>query len=458
MLLSEYLKSLRGKRCAVVGAGVSNMPLIEMLLDAGNRVLVCDKRSREELGTVADALEARGVTWKLGEDYLKDLDADVIFRTPGLHPRFLEEAARRGATLTSEMELFFRFCPCRTVAITGSDGKTTTSTVISELLKEQGYTVHLGGNIGKPLLSEVDSMRPEDFAVLELSSFQLHSMRCSPDVAVVTNISPNHLDVHPDMADYITAKTMVFRGQREDARLVLNADDPHTEQLLALAPSRVKQFSRRHAVENGAYALDGALYLAREGVSEKLMDASEIRIPGLHNVENYLAAFAALDGLVDQRAMRKVAKSFGGVEHRIEFLRELRGVRYYNDSIASSPTRTIAGLRSFEEKPILIAGGYDKHIPFDELGVEIVRRVKALCLNGLTAEKIREAVINAPGYDPQKLPIYMDENFDASVDRAVSIAGEGDVVLMSPACAAFDQFKNFAVRGDHFRERINKLE
>ncbi len=456
--LSEYLKSLNGKRCAVVGAGVSNMPLIGLLLDAGNRVLVCDKRSREELGSIAEGLESRGVTWKLGEDYLKDLDADVIFRTPGLHPRFLDDAAKRGAAVTSEMELFFRFCPCRTVAITGSDGKTTTSTVVSELLKEQGYTVHLGGNIGRPLLADVDSMRSEDFAVLELSSFQLHSMRCSPDVAVVTNISPNHLDVHPDMQDYIDAKKMVFRNQNEDARLVLNADDPHTPELKDSAPSHVRLFSRRHVVDDGAYALDGVIYLAHNGKAERLMDAAEIRIPGLHNVENYLAAFSALDGLVSPDAMRTVAKRFGGVEHRIEFIRELRGVRFYNDSIASSPTRTIAGLRSFQKKPILIAGGYDKHIPFDELGVEIVQRVKALCLNGLTAEKIREAVVNAPGYDPQKLPVYMDENFDASVDRAVSIAREGDIVLMSPACAAFDQFKNFAVRGDHFRERINHLE
>ena len=458
MLLSSYLKSLNGKQIAVVGAGVSNMPLIGLLLDAGNHVTVCDKRSREALGETAETLETRGVDWKLGEDYLKGLDADIVFRTPGLHPRFLADAAARGALVTSEMELFFRFCPCRTVAITGSDGKTTTSTVISELLKAQGYTVHLGGNIGHPLLAEVDGMHPEDYAVLELSSFQLHSMKCSPEVAIITNISPNHLDVHPDMEDYIQAKTMVFRGQRPDARLVLNADDPHTEELKAIAPSRISLFSRRHTVDTGACSQDGELFLMRGGEAERVMDATEIRIPGLHNVENYLAAFAALDGIVDARTMRQVAMEFGGVEHRIEFVRELRGVRWYNDSIASSPTRTIAGLRSFEKKPIVIAGGYDKHIPFDELGVEFVQRAKALCLNGLTSDKIRDAVLKAPGYDPDKLPIYMDESFDASVRRAAVIARSGDIVLMSPACAAFDQFKNFAVRGDHFRELVNNME
>lgn len=458
MRVSEYMRSLRDKRCVVVGAGVSNLPVIELLLAAENRITVCDKRSRADLGEMADALERRGVTWKLGEEYLDNLQADIIFRTPGLHPHALAQAAADGACITSEMELFFRFCPCRIIAITGSDGKTTTSTIISELLKAQGYTVHLGGNIGRPLLADADTMQPDDIAVLELSSFQLHSMHCSPDVAVITNISPNHLDVHPDMADYVAAKTMVFRGQRANARLILNADDPYTPELSARAPSRTAAFSRRHPVENGAFAQDGALYLARGGERTYLMPVGDIRLPGLHNVENYLAAFAAVDGLVEPEAMRSVAGRFGGVAHRIEFLREIRGVRYYNDSIASSPTRTIAGLRSFAEKPVLIAGGYDKHIPFDALGVEIVKRVKALCLNGLTAEKIRAAVEQASGYDAQKLPIFMDESFDASVARAVSIAEEGDVVLMSPACAAFDQFQNFAARGDHFRELIMRLE
>ena len=452
------MHSLRDRRVAVVGAGVSNLPLINMLLNAGNRITVCDKRSREAMGDLAGALEARGVTWKLGEDYLEGLEADVIFRTPGLHPQALAQAASRGAELTSEMELFFRFCPCRTVAVTGSDGKTTTSTILSELLKAQGFTVHLGGNIGKPLLPEVEQMRPEDIAVLELSSFQLHSMYCAPDIAVITNLAPNHLDVHPDMADYVAAKTMIFCNQRPDARLVLNADNAYTAELLSQAPSRVSLFSRLHPVEDGACVADGDICLAHGGRLERLMPVSDIKLPGVHNVENYLAAFAALDGLVDGETCDRVAREFGGVAHRIELIRQRRGVRYYNDSIASSPSRTIAGLRSFTEKPILIAGGYDKHIPFDGLGEEIVKRVKALCLNGLTAEAIRRAVEKAPGYDPAALPIYMDENFDASVRRAVSLAGPGDVVLMSPACAAFDQFTNFAQRGEHFRRLILDLE
>ena len=458
MSLKEYIASLRGKRIAIIGIGVSNRPLIELLLAAGCDVTACDKRDRAAMGDTAVELESRGCKLKLGEDYLDDLDFDVIFRTPGLHPMHLRAYANKGCQITSEMELFFRFCPCRTIAITGSDGKTTTSTVIAELLRAQGYTVHLGGNIGHPLLAEADDMKPEDFAVLELSSFQLHSMECVPDVALVTNLSPNHLDVHPDMADYVDAKTNIFRRQGSAAKTVFNAKDGYTPKLLSLAKAQVKFFSRGDTVENGACSQDGIIYLVHNGQHEELMRTDEIRIPGEHNVENFLAAFAAVDGLVDKETMRSVARSFSGVAHRIEFLRELRGVRYYNDSIASSPTRTIAGLRSFAEKPILIAGGYDKHIPFDELGFEINARVKALCLNGATAQKIYEAVTKASNYCAQNLPIYMDENFDASVARAASIAEHGDVVLMSPACAAFDQFKNFEKRGDHFRELILGME
>lgn len=460
MILSvrDYMQSLRGKKCAVIGAGVSNLPLIGLLLDAGNAVTVCDKQPYEKLGESVRALSERGVEWKLGEHYLEGIDADIIFRTPGLHPMHLRAYAEKGCRITSEMELFFQFCPCRTIAVTGSDGKTTTSTVIAELLRAQGYTVHLGGNIGHPLLAEADDMKTEDFAVLELSSFQLHSMECAPDVALVTNISPNHLDVHPDMADYVDAKTNIFRRQGSSARTVFNAKDGYTAELVSLAKAQVKFFSRCDTVENGACSQDGIIYLVHNGQHEELMLTDEIRIPGEHNVENFLAAFAAVDGLVDKEMMRSVARSFSGVAHRIEFLRELRGVRYYNDSIASSPTRTIAGLRSFSEKPILIAGGYDKHIPFDELGIEINERVKALCLNGATAQKIYDAVTKASNYCAQNLPIYMDEDFDASVARAASIAESGDVVLMSPACAAFDQFKNFEKRGDHFRELVLRME
>lgn len=460
MTLDEYINGLRGKSVAVVGIGVSNRPLLKLLLEAGISVTARDKRTREQLGAEADVLEAAGCRLILGQDYLAELREDVIFRTPGLHPftKELARAAEGGSVLTSEMEAFFRVCPCRIVAVTGSDGKTTTTTIISELLKAQGHTVFLGGNIGTPLLDKAPQMRPGDWAVLELSSFQLHSMRCRPDVAVVTNVSPNHLDVHPSYEDYQQAKKQIFLSQAPDGVLVLNLDNEITRSFAAEARGEVRFFSRRQRVENGLYLDDGVIRLSRGGVSEKVMDAGNILLPGLHNAENYMAAFAATEGIVSPENWRKVAGSFRGVAHRLEMLRTLRGVTYCNDSIASSPTRTIAGLHALKQKPILIAGGYDKHIPFDGLGDEICKYVKALFLTGFTAEKIRAAVVASPFYDPQKLPIVVMDDFRQTVLAASAAASDGDLVLLSPACASFDKFKNFEERGNTFRKIVMELE
>lgn len=454
MTLSEYVHKLKDKSIAVVGIGISNLPLIKLLAGEGCNVTACDKRSGAEMGALYDELAAMGVKFKLGEDYLQSLDFDIIFRTPGLHPMHLNEAKARGAIITSEMEAFFSLCPCRVIAITGSDGKTTTSTLISELLKTEGYTVHLGGNIGKPLLCEVDNMRESDMVVLELSSFQLHSMLCRPSVAVITNVEPNHLDVHPDYEDYQFAKKSIFMQQGENDRLVLNLDNAITAACAAEAKSSVSFFSRREEVEKGCCVRNEAIYLN----GEHIVDKADILIPGEHNVENYMAAIAATEGLVSRESIRKVAMNFGGVEHRIELVRTLRGVRYYNDSIASSPSRTVAGLKSFREKLILIAGGYDKNIGFEPLAKEAVKSVKAMFLCGHTAEKIRSAVMAAEGYDAAELPITVLDDFTETVLAAVSYAREGDVVILSPASASFDKFRNFAERGKRFKEIIGGLD
>lgn len=457
MTLRSYIEELKNKTIAVVGIGVSNRPLLELLLENGCRVTVCDKRDRETLGETADTLEVKGCKLRLGTDYLKGLTEDVIFRTPGLHPftKELAEAKARGALLTSEMEAFFSVCPCRIIAVTGSDGKTTTTTVISELLKAAGYTVHLGGNIGTPLLTKADEMCADDYAVLELSSFQLHSMNCRPDVAVITNVSPNHLDVHPSYEDYQTAKKQIFAGQRSTDVLVLNADNSITRAMETEAKGTVRFFSRQGSVQ-GVYEKDG--FIRRSGCETPIMASADILIPGTHNIENYMAAFAATEGIVSDEICRDVAMSFPGVPHRLEMLRTLRGVTYCNDSIASSPTRTIAGLNAVKTKPILIAGGYDKHIPFDELGNVICQKVKALYLTGFTAEKIYEAVIQSPYYDPDKLPIFRFDDFRETVLAASDAAEEGDLVLLSPACASFDHFKNFEERGNTFRRLVMELE
>ncbi|MEG1633245.1 MAG: UDP-N-acetylmuramoyl-L-alanine--D-glutamate ligase [Oscillospiraceae bacterium] len=460
MTLDEYVNSLRGRRIAVIGIGVSNAPLIELLLKNGVAVTVCDKRSEEAIGIAATEAASLGARLRLGDSYLNELDFDVIFRTPGLlpsHPALIA-AAERGAVITSEMEAFFALCPCKTIAVTGSDGKTTTSSIIAELLRAGGHRTHLGGNIGKPLLTEIPDFLPEDFAVLELSSFQLHSINIRPDTAVVTNVSPNHLDVHPDFDDYVNAKRRIFANQTKSDRLILNRDNPYTARFAEEAGAAVSFFSRRETVENGVFCRDDMIYFSRRYEVEPIIPASEILLPGVHNVENYMAAFSAVDGLISPEMCRGVARTYGGVAHRLELIRKLRGVSYINDSIASSPTRTIAGLRAMRVKPILIAGGHDKNIPFDTLADEISERVKALYLTGDTAEKIAEAVRHSVFYDPMRLPITIVPDLTTALLSARAVAGEGDVVLLSPACSSFDRFRNFAERGDTFRKIVLEFE
>ena len=460
MTLDEYVDGLRGKRIAVLGIGVSNVPLIELLCAHGCDVTACDMRSREQMDGEAERLEALGAKLKLGPDYLEGLDHDILFRTPGLMPfdPHLEAAKARGSLLTSEMEVFLSLCPCKVIAITGSDGKTTTSTIIAELLNASGFRVHLGGNIGNPLLCEIPDMREDDIVVLELSSFQLHSMRCCPEIAVITNLTPNHLDKHKDFQDYIDAKREILIHQTENCRLILNADDAHTPYYESFAKAHITLFSDRQPVSEGAYLHNGVLTRVSGGQERPILPKSEIRIPGEHNVLNYLTAFAATEGLVPDEICAKIAREFAGVEHRLETFRCLRGVTYINDSIASSPTRTIAGLRAMRTKPIVIAGGYDKHIPFDELGEALCEYAKAVFLTGDTAEAIRGAITRATRYAESGLPIEMDGDFKNAVLHAASAAKEGDIVLFSPACASFDHFKNFAERGRYFKSIIMDLE
>ncbi len=460
MTLKEYIDSIKEKRIAVIGAGVSNMPLILLLLENGCDVTVCDKRSFSEMGERGAELRSAGAKLKLGENYLEGLDHDLIFRTPGLMPfdPHLLAASEKGSSITSEMEVFFSLCPCRTIAVTGSDGKTTTTTVISELLKAAGFAVHLGGNIGRPLLCDVPLMRPADIAVLELSSFQLHSMNCRPNVAVITNISPNHLDKHKDYQDYIDAKMSIFTSQAEDDRLVLNLDDGHSAYYASHAKSSLAWFSDKSPVRDGAYCSDGVLYRCKDGNARRIMEASEIRIPGEHNVLNYLAAFSATEGLVPDEICREVAMRFAGVEHRLEQVRELKGVLFINDSIASSPTRTAAGLHAMKRKPIIIVGGYDKHIAFDGLGDDLCRYAKKVFITGATAEKIRSAIENSSFFHESGLGFCVMDGFDEAVRAAAAAAEAGDIVLLSPACASFDAFPNFAERGNHFKKLVMELK
>lgn len=444
----SYFSSLAGKQIAVIGLGVSNRPLVRLLLEYGCTVTGCDRTPREKLDDEVLELEKLGCTLKTGDDYLTDIQADLVFRTPGMHPNnpALVALREKGIRIVSEMDVFFSLCPCSMIAVTGSDGKTTTTTLISELLKAAGKKVWLGGNIGTPLLPLCGEMEEDDFAVVELSSFQLMDMTHSPHIAVITNIAPNHLDVHKDMDEYVEAKKAIYRFQCETDRLVVNADNEITAPLRSCGITRT--FSRLGVGD--VSIIDDVI--ARDG--KQVLPVKNILLPGVHNVENYMAAILAVDGIVEDDIIRQVAGSFGGVEHRIELVRIKDGVRYYNDSIASSPSRTIAGLRSFPEKVILIAGGYDKKIPYDVLGPEICQHVKKLFLGGATGPLIQAAVEACEGEKPE---IADCGDFETAVRAAAAAAEEGDVVLMSPASAAFDQFKNFAVRGAFFKKIIKEL-
>ncbi len=460
MTLNEYVNSIKDKRIAVIGVGISNTPLINLLLSCGCNVTVCDKRSLAEMGLEGLELINRGAKLKLGVDYLEGLDHDIIFRTPGLMPfdPHLEAAKSKGSVITSEMEVFFSLCPCKTIAVTGSDGKTTTTTIISELLKAAGYRVHLGGNIGHPLLCEIPDTVAEDIAVLELSSFQLHSMYCKPNVAVVTNISPNHLDKHKNYQDYIDAKKAEFEHQNENDKLILNYDDAHSAYYTRFAHAPVSYFSDKAEVDRGVICKDGIIFRVDGEQRQEIMRADEIKLPGEHNLLNYLAAFAAVEGLVSNEVCRQVAMSFAGVEHRLEQVRILNGVTYINDSIGTSPTRTSAGLHALKVKPIVIAGGYDKHIPFDGLGDELCKFAKSVFLTGATAESIHTAIVNSPFYAESGLSVRIIDDFKEAVLAASASAEPGDIVLLSPACAAFDRFKNFSERGKYFKEIIMELK
>ncbi len=460
MTIQEFKNSVKDVKVAVVGIGVSNLPLVRMLAQCGTEICVHDKRTPEALGEVYDELTELGASMVLGDGYL-DKIADgtrLVFKTPGVRydvPALIE-ASKNGAVITSEMELFFETCPSKIIAVTGSDGKTTTTSLIYDMLKRAGYTCHLGGNIGHPLVAEVENIGRDDISVVELSSFQLHTMKKSADIAVVTNVTPNHLDWHTDFEEYATSKRAVFEYQDADGKVVLNYENDITRGF-GTDKSGAVYFSSKKELADGYWLKDGKIVKSVGGkVERSVLDIDTIYIPGMHNVENYMAAIAAVEGLVDDDIIRETAVEFKGVPHRIEFVRRYNDVKYYHDSIASSPARTTAGLESFgETKVILIAGGYDKKIPFDDFGKVINSRVKKLVLVGATSEKIENSVRSADNYD--ELPIYVCDSFKSAVEKARDIAESGDVVLLSPACASFDLFKNFEVRGDTFKEIVKNF-
>jgi len=461
-----FKKAIIGKKVGVLGVGVSNLPVIELLNNLGAIVYAFDKKEEKDFDE--KALEILHSNTKggcvLGKGYLDNLnDVDIIIKTPGIRPDIPElvKAEENDVVVTSEMEIFMSLCPCKMIGVTGSDGKTTTTTLIYEMLKKDGKTCHVGGNIGTPLLDRLPYINEDDYVVLELSSFQLQLIGISPDISVITNITPNHLDYHKDMDEYTMAKANIFKFQNKTSKLVINADNPVTNSFAGKQKGELLYFSRKQE-KNGAYLSENKLCFNGDVV----MTREDIKIRGIHNVENYLAAIAALYGIVDKKSMLKVAREFGGVAHRMEFVRSLNGVEFYNDSIGSSPTRTIAGLKAHDGKIVLMAGGYDKKLSFDELGTVVKDTVTSLVLCGATADSIEQSVKKAYLKGEQPLNILKTTDFEQAVKGAYALAKsivmqgtkERVSVILSPACASFDMFKNFEVRGNTFKDIVNSLE
>lgn len=460
--LEQFKKEIKNKKVGVLGIGISNTPLIRYLGSMGVAVTAFDRAEREALGPVIKSLEGLDVQYSLGPDYLNDLKGfDVIFKTPKVRfdiPELLREA-EAGVEITSEMEVFCKLCPARIFGVTGSDGKTTTTTLIYKILQQHGYKCWLGGNIGTPLLDKIDEIGDSDMVVLELSSFQLHTMRNRINTAVVTNLSPNHLDVHTSMSEYSDAKKNIFLYQNENDTLVLNYDNDITRSFASEGPGKVIMFSRTSQLDEGMVMSGGSIIYRHGGNEREIVNINDILIPGVHNIENYMAAAAATADFVEPSDVRTVASSFRGVEHRSEHIRDIEGISFYNDSIGSSPTRTMASISAFRDKVILIAGGYDKHLPYDEMGPVMADKVKCLVLVGQTSEKIEKALRDetektGKGRD---IPVVRCTSMEDAVKSAYKNASSGDVIILSPASASFDMYKNFEERGNHFRSIVMKL-
>lgn len=468
--VKEYLKTLKGKKVAFVGMGVANVPCAKWLARHGADVYACDQRDRAYIGAdICRELDKLGVKFSLGENYLDVLpDMDLVFRSHGILPfqnKWIGECIERGQKVTTEMGVFFQLCPSKIIGVTGSNGKTTTTTIIAKMLEAQGKKVYLGGNIGKALMPELENITEDDIAVVELSSFQLLTMGNlvrRPDIAVVTNIEITHQDHHINLDEYVDAKRNILIYQAPDSKAILNADCDYSiggrvyHDMRYDIRGKLYEFSVNHPVQNGTYLDDnGNIVFSENGKTTALFNKDIIKIPGMHNVENYCTAITAVWGLVSVENMKKTAETFGGVEHRIEFVREFKGVKYYNDSIATSPSRVISGLKAFDQKIIMICGGSDKGNDMSQMVPLILEKVKLLVLNGATAGKIYDAVVSDENYKTSGLKIERTDTMEHALMIAKDNAKSGDIVSLCPACPAFDQFKTFEYRGRKFKELVN---
>ena len=459
--LIEFNNYLNGKKVAIIGLGVSNLPLLKYMNNQNAKITIFDEKEKEDIPRkLLEKLDKYGAYAFFGKNCLENLkNYDIIFRSPSCLPTrealVLEE--QRGAIITTEIEMLMKLAPCQIIGVTGSDGKTTTTSLIYSILKKQGYNTYLGGNIGKPLFTKLEEIKPEDKLVLELSSFQLMGMTVSPNISVITNITPNHLNIHKDYNEYIEAKKTIFKYQKENDYLVLNYDNEITRNCGKETTSKTTYFSSKEKLDNGFIVDNKIIKRCNDGIRKHILDTKDILLRGNHNFENICAALAATENLVEEEIAVEAVKEFRAVEHRLEFIREIDGVKWYNDSVSSSPTRTIAGLNSFDEDIVLIAGGYDKNLDYTPLAKPILEKVKTLILIGATSSKIFDAVKDEEEKERKDINIYMCENLQETVNLAKRYSKKGEVVLFSPASASFDMFKNFAERGNKFKDLVNNL-
>ena len=459
--LEEFNEYIRFRKVAVIGLGVSNLPLLEYLYEKKAQVTVFDERTMDEIPSeTINKINTYEFSYSFGKNCLEKLNGfNIIFRSPSCLPTRteLQKEAERGAIVTTEVEMLMEMCPCKIVGVTGSDGKTTTTSLINAILKKAGYKTFLGGNIGTPLFTKLPEMEPNDIVVLELSSFQLMNMHISPDIAIITNITPNHLNIHKDYQEYIDAKKCIFKNQNEKGILILNYDNDITRECAKEANGNVVFFSSKVKLDNG-FIVDGNIIKeCNDKVRKHILNTDEVILRGNHNFQNIATALAATKTLVDTDIAVQAIKEFKPVEHRIEFVKEIDGVKWYNDSASSSPTRTISGINAFKENIILIAGGYDKNLEYEPLAKPVVDKVSTLILIGQTAEKIYDVVKNESEKENKKINIYMCDTLEQTIEIVKKSAKKGDVVLFSPASASFDMFKNFADRGHKVKDLVNKI-
>ena len=459
--LEEFNEYIRFRKVAVIGLGVSNLPLLEYLYNKKAQVTVFDERTLEEIPEeTINKINTYEFDTFFGKNCLENLNGfNVIFRSPSCLPTRpeLQKEADRGAIVTTEVEMLMEMCPCKIIGVTGSDGKTTTTSLINAILQHAGYKTFLGGNIGTPLFTKLPEMEPNDIVVLELSSFQLMNMKISPDIAVITNITPNHLNIHKDYQEYIDAKKCIFKNQKENGILILNYDNDITRECSKEANGKVIFFSSKTKLDSGFIVDDDIIKECNDGIRKHILNTDEVILRGNHNFQNIATALAATKTLVGTDVAIEAIKIFKPVEHRIEFVREIDGVKWYNDSASSSPTRTISGLNAFKENIILIAGGYDKNLEYEPLAKPVVDKVSTLILIGQTAEKIYDVVKKESEKENKKININMCDTLEQTIEIAKKSAKKGDVVLFSPASASFDMFKNFADRGNKFKDLVNKI-